>query len=116
MARICAEPGCVCIFKPTNRRQFRCDRCEPLHRQQTNRKQYETRKARGRRTTTTAEYRRSREIILAGEPPCHWGCGRRATTADHVVPVAQGGGDELSNLVPACATCNSGRTPHRGGS
>jgi 5-methylcytosine-specific restriction endonuclease McrA len=26
--------------------------------------------------------------------------------ADHVLPVALGGGDDIANLVPACATCN----------
>ncbi|WP_040569709.1 HNH endonuclease [Microbacterium maritypicum] len=34
-------------------------------------------------------------------------CGREATTADHVTPKAQGGRDELSNLVAACLPCNS---------
>jgi hypothetical protein len=35
---------------------------------------------------------------------------------DHVVPLCQGGTDELSNLVPSCPTCNclkSGRTPEQ---
>jgi 5-methylcytosine-specific restriction endonuclease McrA len=33
-------------------------------------------------------------------------CGRRATTADHVVPKARGGTDDMSNLVAACRSCN----------
>jgi 5-methylcytosine-specific restriction endonuclease McrA len=114
MARICAEPGCGRIFKPTSKRQFRCAGCEPGHRSRANRKQYATRKARGRRTGTSAAYRRNRVIVLAGDPSCHWGCGRKATTADHLVPVVEGGTDELTNLVPACSPCNSSRTPHRG--
>jgi 5-methylcytosine-specific restriction endonuclease McrA len=37
-------------------------------------------------------------------------CGKHgALTADHVLPVAHGGVDELSNLVPACGTCNSSK-------
>jgi 5-methylcytosine-specific restriction endonuclease McrA len=40
---------------------------------------------------------------------CWWGCGRTATTVDHVVPVAIGGGHELSNLVPSCGRCNYSR-------
>lgn len=33
-------------------------------------------------------------------------CLGTATTADHVIPVAEGGRDELANLVPACVPCN----------
>ena len=41
-------------------------------------------------------------------------CGRTAAAselqADHVVPVALGGGTELENLVTACGTCNLGKS------
>lgn len=33
-------------------------------------------------------------------------CAREANEADHVVAKANGGQDELSNLVAACRTCN----------
>jgi 5-methylcytosine-specific restriction endonuclease McrA len=36
-----------------------------------------------------------------------WRCGAYAGTVDHVVPVALGGTHELSNLRPACSSCNS---------
>ena len=55
-----------------------------------------------------AEYKANRAQVLAGRPPCHW-CGAQATTADHLQPVAHGGSHELTNLVPACARCNSAR-------
>jgi len=35
------------------------------------------------------------------------GCEGVATTVDHIVPVADGGTDALSNLRPACEHCNS---------
>ena len=35
-------------------------------------------------------------------------CGAIATDIDHIVPIADGGTDELSNLRPACARCNRG--------
>jgi len=57
-----------------------------------------------------AEYQRNRKAVLAAsDGMCAWGCGRAATTVDHVVPLARGGSNDLDNLVPACATCNSSR-------
>jgi 5-methylcytosine-specific restriction endonuclease McrA len=54
------------------------------------------------------EYRRNRTILLINNPHCYW-CGQLATTADHLQPVARGGGNERENLVPACARCNYSR-------
>ena len=57
----------------------------------------------------TAEYRRNRKIILADHPVCAI-CGKvPATTTDHIIPRARGGGNDLDNLRPACLSCNSGR-------
>lgn len=117
MARICAGVNgkrCGRIFKPVKPTQYRCERCEPVHRRNADRKAYALRKARGRRTGVTAEYKRNRRIILERNPPCYWGCGRKATTADHY-PVAKvdGGSDGLDNLVASCPACNYGRTPRR---
>lgn len=33
-------------------------------------------------------------------------CGAEANEADHIIPVAAGGKDELSNLIAACKPCN----------
>lgn len=54
----------------------------------------------------TKQYRANRRIVLEGSPVCAMCHRRKATTVDHIVPLAQGGGDELSNLRPACAKCN----------
>lgn len=89
----CARP-----FTPTSQRQRRC----PKH-QAT---------GRASRSPTTqaqdAEYYAERKRILASDPDCHWCRREPATTADHVIPVAQGGGHR-GNLVPACAPCNYSR-------
>jgi hypothetical protein len=38
---------------------------------------------------------------------CAYGCGREASTWDHVWPVSLGGRSHAANLVPACGSCNS---------
>lgn len=40
---------------------------------------------------------------------CAYGCGRSATTFDHVIPVKLGGKTEPGNMVPACRSCNSSK-------
>jgi len=64
-------------------------------------------------TTNDLTYRRNRQALLAGNPPCHW-CGKEGTkanplTADHLIEHDRGGSDDLDNLVPACRKCNSQR-------
>jgi 5-methylcytosine-specific restriction endonuclease McrA len=34
---------------------------------------------------------------------------RKATTADHVVPLARGGTNFIGNILPACVSCNSSK-------
>jgi 5-methylcytosine-specific restriction endonuclease McrA len=57
----------------------------------------------------TAEYKRNRKIILEqSQYLCHY-CNGPANTADHILPVSRGGGNELANLLSACVSCNSTR-------
>jgi 5-methylcytosine-specific restriction endonuclease McrA len=89
---------CGVAFTPTLYRQRRCLDHEPRGRV-------------SRSPTTQAqdgEYLRNRALVLTDDPTCHW-CPRPATTADHLVAVAAGGSNQLSNLVPACKPCNSSR-------
>lgn len=49
-----------------------------------------------------------RKVYLAilASGPCVY-CGKPATSIDHVRPLSRGGQETASNLVPACAHCNS---------
>lgn len=74
------------------------------------------------------EYLRNREFLLATHPDCSicfkpmlfesdfpadqrdkWWLHKLAATADHIILVADGGTDALSNLRPAHRSCNSKR-------
>jgi len=43
---------------------------------------------------------------------CAYGCGRPATTNDHIWPVSRGGESRPGNLVPCCRSCNSKKKNH----
>lgn len=98
--RVCATPGCPELSTSTY-----CDR--------------HTRRGRAHRSPTTraqrdgtGDYDRNRALVLAGSPLCELRIlcdGATADTVDHILPVASGGTHELSNLRPACRSCNSSR-------
>ena len=50
---------------------------------------------------TTQQYRQNRAALLEGNPDCYWGCGNKATQADHLIEHDAGGDDSSSNLVPS---------------
>lgn len=54
-------------------------------------------------------YKANRLLVLQRDGyTCNY-CGGEATTADHVVAVANGGTDDMNNLVACCVACNSSK-------
>ncbi|MEU9560331.1 HNH endonuclease [Streptomyces fumanus] len=56
------------------------------------------------RRVRAAPYRRS-EVFARWEGLCAY-CDAPAEHLDHIKPIARGGRDVLSNVIPACADCN----------
>lgn len=53
--------------------------------------------------------------VSRGLVPCFY-CGGSADQVDHVIPLSQGGSNEISNWVACCITCNAekhSRTPEQ---
>jgi 5-methylcytosine-specific restriction endonuclease McrA len=66
-------------------------------------------------TPYDAQHRAIRALVLIhANYRCHW-CGERATEADHLIEVANGGTKEISNYVAACKSCNARRGGSLGG-
>lgn len=91
-----------------------CERCGrpflPRHSRQRGCPEHEQH-GRALRSPTTraqdAEYAAERKRVLVPGARCHW-CPALATTADHLLAVANGGGHR-GNLVPCCARCNASK-------
>lgn len=100
MKRPCLEPGC-----PELTTGSRC----PAHTRAKQRARDATRGTPAQRGYGW-QYQQNRARVLAmSDGLCGWSCGRAATTADHVIPLSRGGTNDLENLMPSCAPCNSSR-------
>ena len=65
---------------------------------------------------STWAWRKTRKrILIRDRHTCQY-CGAPANTVDHKLPRRMGGGDEDSNLVACCSSCQHGgdRTTHIG--
>lgn len=85
--------------------------------------------ARHSRAYSDPEYKRNRKILISRHVAMHgWVCPGAEDldheahpctdlTADHIIQIAAGGGHELSNLRPLCASANKARNtrPTEGG-
>ena len=96
--RPCAQPGCPALVAQGSR-------C-PAHATQHNR----VHKAAQRGVYSSARHRAWRLMVLARDPLCV-DCHRRPSTdADHIIPLAMGGGWALENGAGRCHRCHSRKT------
>jgi 5-methylcytosine-specific restriction endonuclease McrA len=103
---VAAMRACIICGRPSIPGGSRC----PQHR----RGNWERRRT-SRAAYSDPTYLDNRAKILEDSPLCHWCVTERATTADHLRAVAQGGTNDLRNLVPACERCNRLRGASLGG-
>ena len=67
---------------------------------------------------STRQSRHQRAIVLANWHTCYIqgpGCTMVATEDDHVIPLSQGGTDDLANRRGACASCHKRKTAAESG-
>ena len=59
------------------------------------------------KSSRTYAWKKQRLLVLKRDGyVCHY-CGNPgANEADHIIPKAKGGGDEMDNLVACCRSCN----------
>jgi 5-methylcytosine-specific restriction endonuclease McrA len=92
---------CGAPFVPRHARHRWCEACGPPEPSPTTRT----------RPSSSAERALIRAAVLKRDATCQLrldaGCTGRSEVADHIVPAAEGGRYELSNLRGACHHCNS---------
>ena len=54
----------------------------------------------------------TRTILVVYGHRCQY-CGRKATDADHIIPMKLGGSDEPNNLTASCRNCNASKGARR---
>lgn len=104
--RPCTAPGCRGLVDGASR----TSRCVQHARPAWETNQGTTAHQRG----YGARWRKLRALVLAEEPLCRE-CSKAGRIAaarivDHIVPKAEGGGDERSNLQPLCLRCSNDKT------
>lgn len=99
MRRPCID--CGEVFTPTGSQASRCPDCYRTRERNRKRPEYRDRAYAG-------TYEHDRKAVIGRPCALHLpGCTGVADTADHLIPVSQGGAG--GPLVPACKHCNSAR-------
>lgn len=52
-------------------------------------------------------YKEWEELLKKHQGKCFYCATTEKITKDHVIPVSKGGSDNITNIVPACVSCNS---------
>jgi len=109
--KLCAFPGCPNLVDSG---ETYC----PEHKRQTQ-KNVDARRGTSNERGYNATWRRLRRMVLNREPLCREclkeGRLTPATEVDHIVPLSQGGTNDLENLQPLCHSCHSRKTAKEDG-
>lgn len=104
MTRLGVCAGCFRHFAVAELRRGRCRPC--LARQGRAKDQ---RRGTASQRGYVADWRKLRAELLAEHPFCAWCGATKNLSVDHIVPRAQGGADDRSNLRVLCFRCNTRR-------
>lgn len=96
----CARCGSLLVLGPRGRKCEKCDRINRVAKEGKRRASMRTHVC-----SESAPCTRAQRIFDLMSRSCVY-CGAAADHADHLVPLARGGMHCISNLVPACASCN----------
>jgi len=106
-ARPCGYPGCPAL---THGRY--CEKHKPVVDREYN--QF-SRDKNSQAFYESPAWRRLRRIKLGMNPVCEICLKEKATTADHVIPVKQGGAPlDITNLQSLCGSCHSRKSIQEG--
>ena len=103
--RYCLDCGMECT--PSHR----CDTCKTERARQLDRNRSSVKRAnrRGYNTGLKPLKQKDRNIVMNTKACAGCGCKDMKLTIDHVVPIVQGGTNDLSNLQMLCLSCNSSK-------
>jgi 5-methylcytosine-specific restriction protein A len=99
--------SCHALYHPTG--SARCPTCTVTYERNRQRALDAVRGSPSQRGYGSDWQRVRLEVLERDGHACHW-CGRPATQADHLVPLARGGARlDPSNVVASCGHCNATR-------
>jgi 5-methylcytosine-specific restriction enzyme A len=98
--RVCAERGCARLTDQT--------RC--AQHQQPGNPGWQTRRGNEHTRIRGRTLKRLRERLFTDEPFCRLCKVRLAEIRDHIVPLAEGGSEDLENTQPLCRLCSDAKT------
>lgn len=99
--KVCGEPGCPVLTSTS-----KCKAHAPAP--------WAGSRGRVAKSMSKHQWAQTRRYVLHRDNGQCYLCGGKATEVDHVVPVFEGGTDDLSNLRAICRTCHRSKSGREG--